>query len=96
MTDLMQCLYDYTTDTGFTARLSADRDYRQLTALTERLGGVLRQKLSGDSWDTLEKYQGCHGPAAVRGAGGHVPLGAGAGPHALVGQLSHFSSKARS
>ena len=57
MTDLMQCLYDYTTDTGFTARLSADRDYRQLTALTERLGGVLRQKLSGDSWDTLEKYQ---------------------------------------
>ena len=57
MTDLMQCLYDYTTDTGFTARLSADRDYRQLTALTERLGGVLRQKLSGDSWDTLAKYQ---------------------------------------
>lgn len=57
MTDLMQCLYGYTTDTGFTARLSADRDYRQLTALTERLGGVLRQKLSGDSWDTLEKYQ---------------------------------------
>lgn len=57
MTDLMQCLYDYVADTGFTARLSADRDYRQLTALAERLDGVLRQKLSGDSWDTLEKYQ---------------------------------------
>lgn len=57
MTDLMQYLYDYTAETGFTAHLAANQDYQQLTALAERLGGMLHDKLSGDSWDTLEKYQ---------------------------------------
>lgn len=56
MTELMQVLYDYTLNTGFTAILSCE-EYRSLNALLDRLGGRLRQELAVDTWDTLTKYQ---------------------------------------
>lgn len=56
MTDLMQLLYSYALDTGFTARLNTP-DYHRLEALEKRLAARLRQKLAGDAWDTLGKYQ---------------------------------------
>ena len=56
MTELMQLLYDYTLDTGFTALLNSD-EYRALDALLSRLSDRLRQELAADVWDTLEKYQ---------------------------------------
>nr|WP_325299292.1 hypothetical protein [uncultured Dysosmobacter sp.] len=56
MTELMQVLYDYTLNTGFTAILSCE-EYRSLNALLDRLGGRLRQELAADTWDTLTKYQ---------------------------------------
>ena len=56
MTDLMQLLYDYTLNTGFTNRLNTGA-YRSLETLTEGLAGKLQKKLAGDTWDTLEKYQ---------------------------------------
>jgi hypothetical protein len=56
MTDLMQLLYQYTLETGFTCRLNT-REYRDLGGLIDRLAAQLQQKLDSDTWDTLGKYQ---------------------------------------
>ena len=56
MSELMQLLYDYALDTGFSARLT-NPEYRSLSELTDRLEHRLRGLLPDDSWDTLTKYQ---------------------------------------
>lgn len=57
MTDLMQLLFDHAMATGFTARLAADANYRQVKASAGRLEDTLRRALDADGQDTLEKYQ---------------------------------------
>ena len=56
MSELMQLLYDYALDTGFSARLT-NPEYRSLSELTDRLEHRLRGLLPDDSWGTLTKYQ---------------------------------------
>ena len=55
MTPLMNLLYDYAMDTGFTARLTTP-EYRNINNLLDRLSGDLRKALSPDARDTFEKY----------------------------------------
>lgn len=57
MTALMQLLFDHAMDTGFTARLAADANYRQVKALAGRLEDTLRRSLTAEEQDTLEQYQ---------------------------------------
>ena len=56
MTELMQTLYNYILARRFNAYLSTE-EYRAAQVLADRLSDKLRQKLAGDTWDTLEKYQ---------------------------------------
>ena len=55
MTTLMNLLYDYAMDTGFTAHLTTP-SYRTVNNLLDRLSGDLREALSPDARDTFEKY----------------------------------------
>ena len=56
MTDLMQVLYEYAKEELIPSYLSSP-EYREVSHLTARLSRRLRDLLSGDSWDTLEKYE---------------------------------------
>ena len=55
MTPLMNLLYDYAMDTGFTARLTTP-EYRNINNLLDRLSGDLRGSLTPDARDTFKKY----------------------------------------
>ena len=55
MTPLMNLLYDYAMDTGFTARLTTP-EYRNINNLLDRLSGDLRGPLAPDARDTFKKY----------------------------------------
>ena len=55
MTPLMNLLYDYAMDTGFTARLTTP-EYRNINNLLDRLSGDLRGSLPPDARDTFKKY----------------------------------------
>ena len=55
MTPLMNLLYDYAMDTGFTARLTTS-EYRHINNLLDRLSGDLRSSLTPDARDTFKKY----------------------------------------
>ena len=55
MTPLMNLLYDYAMDTGFTARLTTP-EYRNINNLLDRLSGDLRGSLTPDARDTCRKY----------------------------------------
>ena len=55
MTPLMNLLYDYAMDTGFTARLTTP-EYRNINNLLDRLSGDLRGSLAPDTRDTFKKY----------------------------------------
>ncbi|MDD5932579.1 MAG: hypothetical protein PUC45_09065 [Oscillospiraceae bacterium] len=55
MTPLMNLLYDYAMDTGFTARLTTP-EYRTINNLLDRLSGDLRGSLTPDAQDTFKKY----------------------------------------
>ena len=55
MTPLMNLLYDYAMDTGFTARLTTP-EYRNINNLLDRLSGDLRCSLTPDARDTFKKY----------------------------------------
>ena len=55
MTPLMNLLYNYAMDTGFTAQLTTP-EYRIINNLLDRLSGDLRRSPSPDARDTLEKY----------------------------------------
>ena len=56
MTDLMQVLYEYAKEELLPSYLSAP-EYREGSHLPARLSRRLRDLLSGDSWNTLEKYE---------------------------------------
>ena len=56
MTDLMQVLYEYAKEELLPSYLSSP-EYREVSRLTARLSRRLRDLLSGDSWNTLEKYE---------------------------------------
>ena len=55
MTPLMNLLYDYAMDTGFTAHLTTP-SYRTVNSLLDRLSGDLRSTLAPDARDTFKKY----------------------------------------
>ena len=55
MTPLMNLLYDYAMDTGFTARLTTP-EYRNINNLLDRLSGALRGSLAPDARATFKKY----------------------------------------
>ena len=55
MTPLMNLLYDYAMDTGFTAQLTTPA-YRTVNNLLDRLSGDLRSTLAPDARDTFKKY----------------------------------------
>ena len=55
MTPLMNLLYDYAMDTGFTARLTTP-EYRNINNLLDRLSGDLRSSLTPDARDIFKKY----------------------------------------
>ena len=55
MTPLMNLLYDYAMDTGFTAHLTTP-SYRTVNSLLDRLSGDLRSPLAPDARDTFKKY----------------------------------------
>lgn len=55
MTPLMNLLYDYAMDTGFTARLTTP-EYRNINNLLDRLSGDLRGSLAPDARYTFKKY----------------------------------------
>ena len=55
MTPLMNLLYDYAMDTGFTAQLTTP-SYRTVNNLLDRLSGDLRGSLAPDARDTFKKY----------------------------------------
>ena len=55
MTPLMNLLYDYAMDTGFTAHLTTP-SYRTVNNLLDHLSGDLRSTLAPDARDTFKKY----------------------------------------
>ena len=56
MSDAMEILYVYAKEDLLPSYLSSP-EYREVSHLTARLSRRLRDLLSGDSWDTLEKYE---------------------------------------
>ena len=56
MTEPMQILFEYAKEERLPSYLSSP-EYREVSHLTARLSRRLRDLLSGDSWDTLEKYE---------------------------------------
>ena len=56
MSDAMEILYVYAKEELIPSYLSSP-EYREVSHLTARLSRRLRDLLSGDSWDTLEKYE---------------------------------------